>query len=59
VAETVPTQKSARTMALDERTHKVYTVAAEFGTAPAPTADNPRPRPPMVPGSFVVLVLEP
>jgi len=59
VAETVPTQRSARTMALDERTHKIYTVAAEFGEAPAPTADNPRPRPPMVPGSFVVLVLEP
>jgi hypothetical protein len=59
VAETVPTQKSARTMALDERTHRIYTVAAEFGAAPAPTTENPRPRPPMVPGSFVILVLEP
>ena len=59
VAETIPTQRSARTMALDERTHWVYTVAAEFGPAPAPTAENPRPRPPMVPGSFVILVLEP
>ena len=59
VFETVPTQKSARTMALDERTHKIYTVAAEFGAAPAATADTPRPRPPMVPGSFVILVLEP
>jgi YVTN family beta-propeller protein len=59
VAATVPTQARARTMALDERTHRIYTVTADFGTAPAPTADNPRPRPPMVPGSFVVLVLEP
>ena len=59
VAETVPTQKSARTMVLDERTHRIYTVAAEFGPAPAPTAETPRPRPPMVPGSFVILVLEP
>jgi YVTN family beta-propeller protein len=59
VAATVPTQARARTMALDERTLRIYTVTAEFGAAPAPTADNPRPRPPMVPGSFVVLVLEP
>jgi DNA-binding beta-propeller fold protein YncE len=55
----VPTQRGARTMALDERTHLVYTVTADFGPAPAATAENPRPRPPMVPGSFVVLVLEP
>ena len=46
-------------MALDERTHRIYTVAAEFGTAPAATAETPRPRPPMIPGSFVMLVLEP
>jgi DNA-binding beta-propeller fold protein YncE len=59
VTESVPTQRSARTMALDERTHRVYTVAAEFGAPPAPTTEVPRPRPPMVPGSFVILVLEP
>ncbi len=59
VAATVPTQARARTMALDERTHFIYTVTAEFGAAPAPTTENPRPRPPMVPGSFVVLVVEP
>ena len=59
VAATVPTQRGARTIALDERTHAVYTVTAEFGPAPEPTKDNPRPRPPMIPGSFVVIVLEP
>lgn len=31
---------------------------ARFGPAPAPTAETPRPRPPIVPGSFTVLVLE-
>lgn len=57
VAETVATQRGARTMAVDERTHKLYTVTARFGDAPAPTADRPRPRPPMLPGSFTVLVV--
>jgi DNA-binding beta-propeller fold protein YncE len=54
----VPTRRGARTMTLDERTHKVYTVSAQFGPTPAPTADRPRPRPPMIPGSFVILVLD-
>lgn len=57
VVENVPTLRRARTMALDPRTHQVYTVTAEFGPAPAPTAAQPRPRPPMVPGSFTLLVL--
>jgi DNA-binding beta-propeller fold protein YncE len=57
VVENVPTLRRARTMALDPKTHQVYTVTAEFGQAPAPTAEQPRPRPPMVPGSFTLLVL--
>jgi YVTN family beta-propeller protein len=57
VVENVPTLRRARTMALDTKTHQVYTVTAEFGTAPAPTAQTPRPRPPMVAGSFTLLVL--
>jgi len=57
VIENVTTPKRARTMALDPKTHQVYTVSAEFGTAPAPTAEQPRPRPPMVPGTFTLLVL--
>ena len=55
---TVPTQRGARTMALDTRTHKIYMSTAEYGPAPAPTADRPRPRPPIIPGSFTVLVLD-
>jgi YVTN family beta-propeller protein len=57
VVENVPTLRRARTMALDPKTHQIYTVTAEFGTAPAPTAQTPRPRPPMVAGSFTLLVL--
>lgn len=55
---TVPTQRGARTMALDEKTHRLYLSTAEFGPTPAPTAERPRPRPPMIPGSFTVLVLD-
>ena len=55
--QTVPTQKRARTMAYDPTTDRIYTVTAQFGQAPAPTADNPRPRPPVVPGTFTVIVL--
>ena len=55
---TIPTQRGARTMTLDEKTHRIYLSTASFGPAPAPTADRPRPRPPMIPGSFTVLVVE-
>jgi YVTN family beta-propeller protein len=57
VVENVATQARARTMTLDLKTHQIYTVSAEFGTAPAPTAQQPRPRPPMVPGTFTLLTL--
>jgi DNA-binding beta-propeller fold protein YncE len=57
VAENAQTERGARTMALDSKTHDVYTVTAKFGSRPAATADNPHPRPPMLPDSFVVLVV--
>jgi DNA-binding beta-propeller fold protein YncE len=57
VVENVPTQQGARTMALNTRTHNVFTVTAKFGPPPAPTADNPHPRRSIVPDTFVVLVL--
>ena len=56
VVENVPTQKSARTMTLDPKTHEVFTVAAQFGPRPAATPETPRPRPPILPNSFVVLI---
>jgi len=53
----LPTQRSARTMIYDPATDRIYTVAAEFGPRPAATPENPRPRPPMVPGTFTILVI--
>jgi DNA-binding beta-propeller fold protein YncE len=59
VVENAATQRGARTMALDEKTHKVFLSTAEFGTPPPTTAEQPRPRAPIVPGSFTILVLGP
>jgi len=57
VLENVVTQKGARTMALDLKTHRIYLATAEFGAAPTPTTEHPHSRPSIVPGSFVVLVM--
>ena len=46
----------ARTMTVDEKTHNLITVTADFEPAPAPTPGQPRQRPKMIPDSFVVLV---
>ena len=56
VAATVPTKRGARTMTIDEKTHNLITVTADFEPAPAPAPGQPRQRPKMVPDSFVVLV---
>lgn len=56
-AANVPTRRGARTMALDEKTHRIFLVTADFGPLPAPTADQPRPRPPILPGTFTILVV--
>jgi DNA-binding beta-propeller fold protein YncE len=56
VAATLPTQKSARTLALDPRSHRVYLVAAQFGPTPLATPAMPHPRPPVLPDSFIILV---
>ena len=54
---TLPTKKGARTMTYDPSTDRVYLVTADFGPRPAATAENPRPRPPMIPGSFEIIVV--
>jgi DNA-binding beta-propeller fold protein YncE len=53
VVATVPTKRSARTMALDLKTHAIFLSAAEFD---APAAGERRGK--MKPGSFVVLRLD-
>jgi DNA-binding beta-propeller fold protein YncE len=59
VAETVTTQRGARTMALDLAKHRVFLVTADFGAPPPATAAEPHPRPTRTPGTFRLLVLEP
>ena len=58
VVENVPTRRGARTLAVDEKTHSVFLSTAELGPAPAPTTEQPHPRPTVVPGTFVVLVVK-
>jgi len=36
----VTTERTARTMALDEKTHRIYLSAAETGPAPEPKTDR-------------------
>jgi len=48
---TVETKKGARTMTLDLKTHKLYLSSADYGQA------QPGKWPPVVPGTFKVLVL--
>jgi DNA-binding beta-propeller fold protein YncE len=55
LVQDVATQRGARTMALDARTHHAFLVTADFGPPPAPTPDQPRPRPAILPGTFVIL----
>jgi hypothetical protein len=57
VVDDVATKVGARTMAVDPQQRRVYLVTAEFGPHPAATAEQPRPRPPIVPGTFTLLVM--
>ena len=57
VLENVPTARGARTMTLDPKTHAVYLPSAQYGAAPEPKPGERPGRPPMVPGSFRILVL--
>jgi hypothetical protein len=56
-AETIPTQRSARTMAIDTKTHKLYLPAAEFAPVPSTPAGGPKQRPAIIKDSFTVLVI--
>jgi hypothetical protein len=44
-------------MALDLKTHNVLLPVADFGPAPEATAEQPRPRPAIMAGSFAILVV--
>jgi DNA-binding beta-propeller fold protein YncE len=55
--ETIPTQRGARTMALDLKTHNIYLPTADFSPVPASPAGAPKQRPAMIKNSFAVLVV--
>jgi YVTN family beta-propeller protein len=55
VLENFKTQKGARTIALNRKTHNIYLPTAEYGEAPAPTTENQHPRPPIKPNTFTIL----
>jgi YVTN family beta-propeller protein len=55
--ESLTTQAGARTMTYDPSTDRVYLITADFGPRPDPTPQNPRPRPPVIPGTFTVIVV--
>ena len=68
VEQTVSTPARAKTQTLDTKTDNIYLITAEYGPVPAATAPaRPAPpgvpafmrgpRPPMIPGSFQILVV--
>jgi YVTN family beta-propeller protein len=56
VTDNVKTKAGARTIALDEKTHRLFLPTADFEVASPDAAKNERPK--MVPGSFQVLVID-
>ena len=56
VVDTIPTASGARTMELDEKSHRVYVVTADRKPG-VPTTEQPKPRPVPVPGTFRLIVL--
>jgi len=68
VEQTVPTPARAKVLTLDTKTNRILTITAEYGPVPAVPANAPPPppgtpawmrgpRPPMIPGSFQILVI--
>ena len=56
VVENVQTPQGARNMGLDPTNHRVFIVSAKFG--PVPSGAGSRGRPPVLPGSFTLMVFE-
>ncbi len=59
VVQSLATERGARTMALDESTHRIYLATAKVEPAAANGASGAQGRPRFVPGSFHVLVYGP
>lgn len=59
VVQTLKTERSARTMALDPQTHRIYLPSAQFQPAPSPAPGASPARPTMVPNTMKLLVYGP
>jgi hypothetical protein len=55
VIETITTALGAKTIALDPKTHHVFVTTAQYGEAPPATEENPKPKPKVLPGTFMVM----
>jgi YVTN family beta-propeller protein len=56
VVQTLKTERGARTMALDPKTHKIYLASAKYEPMTEQPAGGARQRPKMIAGSFKILV---
>ncbi|HTD43038.1 MAG TPA: YncE family protein [Bryobacteraceae bacterium] len=56
VVATIPTTRGARTIAADQKAHKLYLPAAEFGP-PAEGKDGKKGRPQAIPDSFQIVIV--
>jgi hypothetical protein len=59
VVQLLKTERGARTMALDARTHRIYLPTAQFAPAPSPSPGASPARPSIVPNTLKLLVYAP
>src|SRR5436190_872021 len=59
VVQTLKTERGARTMALDPRTHRIYLPTAQFQPAPSPSPGASLARPTILPNTLKLLVYGP
>src|SRR5215831_2179448 len=59
VVQILKTERGARTMALDPRTHRIYLPTAQFAPAPSPSPGASPARPSIVPNTLKLLVYAP
>jgi YVTN family beta-propeller protein len=59
VVQTLKTERGARTMALDSKTHRIYLPTAQFQPAPSPSPGASPARPTIVPNTLKLLVYGP
>src|ERR1700731_145682 len=59
VVQTLKTERGARTMAIDPKTHRIYLPSAQFQPAPSPSPGTSPARPTIVPNTLKLLVYGP